>query len=124
MRFMAVRPGLPHMGERGLVMTGVPRDIAQRRGKAVAGMLRGRQPRREHETGRLSAPRAGFAAKTVLDGIVRVQEPKHGTWNRGQETHPNAEKLRRDLVGVGGRKTHPARVGAMSEISLLVSLGR
>src|ERR1700730_18319995 len=80
-----------------VVGQGIEKEI----GQPLAGeMLRGRQPRREHETVWIDAPRVGFVTKIVLDEIVCVQQPKHGSWDRGQETHPNAEKLRRDLVGV------------------------
>src|ERR1019366_10213761 len=76
---------------------GVEKEI----GQPVPGEMLGRRlPLRENKASWIDAALDGFAAKVVLDEFVRVQEPKHAPRDSHEKTHPDVEKLWRDLIGI------------------------
>src|SRR5258708_3747155 len=63
-------------------------------------MLGERSDGRKDQPVRVHSAFRGFRTKIAFDQLVRLEQPQYAAGNRAQQTHPDIEKCRRDLVTI------------------------
>jgi hypothetical protein len=81
----------------GVDVEGVEKQIGMPQPGEMLGM---RQRFGEDQPGGIDAPRLGFAAQVRLGPIVRAQQPQDAAFGSRQQSHPDVEFARPDLVVV------------------------
>ena len=88
------------------------KGIEEEVGHGVSGeMLRHRDARCEDEPFGGDSARLGFAAQTRARLRIGLEQPEHASADLRQQSHPDREHVREDLVARVEAAEHEARVG-------------
>ena len=93
---------------------GVDREGVEKQiGQAMAGKMGVEiEARREHQAVGRDAARLGMAAQVVRRSGIVLQQPQHAALDLAQQTHPDVEHRRPDLVAVVERAEDEAALAA------------